>query len=131
MTTIKRVFVSVATMAVSATALAQWNADSTEMDTYDHYRVGGYGEMVAQFKNYGINRFNGTSTGNSDVKRNTISIPRFVVAGDYKFNRHWNLGVEIFRSFVAGRLVLRVKIMSKGFGLAVHGRNDAARLVVL
>ena len=74
---------------------AQWNNDSTEMDSYDKYRVGGYGEMVAAFKNYGINRFNGTSTGNSDFKRNTISLPRFVLAGDYKFNKHWNLGVEV------------------------------------
>ena len=48
------------------TARAQWNNDSTEMDSYGRYRLGGYGEMVAQFKNYGINRFNGTSTGNSD-----------------------------------------------------------------
>jgi hypothetical protein len=51
--------------------------------------------MVAAFKNYGINRFNGTTTGNSDLKRNTISIPRFVIAGDYKFSRHWMLGAEI------------------------------------
>lgn len=82
------------------TVRAQWNNDSTEMDSYGRYRLGGYGEVVAQFKNYGINRFTGTSTGNSDVKRNTISIPRFVVAGDYKFNRHWALGVEV--EFEAG-----------------------------
>ena len=76
-------------------AYAQWNRDSTEMDSYNKFRIGGYGEVVAAFKNYGINRFNGTTTGNSDIKRNTISIPRFVLAGDYKFNQHWNLGVEI------------------------------------
>ena len=79
---------------------AQTRNDSTEMDSYDRYRIGGYGEMVAQFKNYGINRFSGTAQGNSDFKRNTISIPRFVLAGDYKFNRHWMLGVEI--EFEAG-----------------------------
>ena len=67
-------------------AYAQWNNDSTEMDSYGRYRVGGYGEILAQFKNYGINRFNGTAQGNSDFKRNTISIPRCVLAGDYKFN---------------------------------------------
>ena len=82
-------------VASACPAYGQWNRDSTEMDSYDRYRVGGYGEVVAQFKNYGINRFNGTSTGNSDFKRNTISIPRFVLAGDYKFSRHWGLGVEI------------------------------------
>lgn len=86
--------------AMAVAGMAQWNLDSTEVDTYNRYRVGGYGEVVAQFKNYGINRFNGTSTGNSDVRRNTISIPRFVLAGDYKFNRHWMLGAEI--EFEAG-----------------------------
>jgi len=87
------------TLAVGS-VWAQWNNDSTEWNTYGKYRIGGYGEMVAAFKNYGINRFNGTSTGNSDMKRNTISIPRFVLAGDYKFNKHWNLGVEV--EFEAG-----------------------------
>lgn len=79
----------------SLKAVAQWNNDSTEFDSYRKYRVGGYGEAVAAFKNYGINRFNGTQQGNSDIKRNTISIPRFVIAGDYKFSKHWALGVEI------------------------------------
>lgn len=74
--------------------------DTVQTEGYKKYRIGGYGEMVAQFKNYGINRFSGTSTGNSDFKRNTISIPRFVLAGDYRFNRHWNLGVEV--EFEAG-----------------------------
>ena len=85
---------------IGAAAYAQWNNDSTEMDSYGRYRIGGYGEILAQFKNYGINRFNGTAQGNSDFKRNTISIPRFVLAGDYKFNKHWNLGVEV--EFEAG-----------------------------
>ena len=71
--------------SMGGVAYAQWNNDSTEMDSYGRYRVGGYGEILGQFKNYGINRFNGTAQGNSDFKRNTISIPRFVLAGDYKF----------------------------------------------
>ena len=82
-------------LTVTGSALAQWNADSTEYDSFGRYRIGGYGEAVAAFKNYGINRFSGTSTGNSSMHRNTISIPRFVLAGDYNFNRHWLLGVEI------------------------------------
>ena len=86
--------------SMGGVAYAQWNNDSTEMDSYGRYRIGGYGEILAQFKNYGINRFNGTAQGNSDFKRNTISIPRFVLAGDYKFNKHWNLGVEV--EFEAG-----------------------------
>ncbi len=81
-------------------AWAQWNNDSTEWDSFGKFRVGGYGEMVASFKNYGINRFYGGSDGNTKMKRNTIAIPRFVVAGDYKFSRHWSLGVEI--EFEAG-----------------------------
>lgn len=75
--------------------MAQWNADSTEYDSFNRFRVGGYGEVLANFKNYGINRFNGTSEGNSKVKRNTISIPRLVLAGDVKFNKHFRLGVEV------------------------------------
>lgn len=93
-------FIMLSSLMSAQSVMAHQDNDSTEMDSYDRYRVGGYGEMVAQFKNYGINRFNGTSQGNSDFKRNTISIPRFVLAGDYKFNKHWNLGVEV--EFEAG-----------------------------
>ena len=86
--------------AVSEAPEVKAHDDYTESDGYRKYRVGGYGEILAQFKNYGINRFNGTAQGNSDFKRNTISIPRFVLAGDYKFNRHWMLGMEV--EFEAG-----------------------------
>ena len=86
---------TMALLALSNGAQAQWNSDSTEYDSFDRYRIGGYGEMVAAFKDYGINRFNGSSAGNSNIKRNTISIPRFVLAGDVKFNKHWRLGAEI------------------------------------
>jgi hypothetical protein len=56
--------------------------------------------VVAAFKDYGTNRFYGSSEGNTRTHRNTISVPRFVLAGDYKFNKHWNVGVEI--EFEAG-----------------------------
>ncbi|MBR1682346.1 MAG: hypothetical protein IJ767_08280 [Bacteroidaceae bacterium] len=69
-------------------------------DGYERFRVGGYGEMVAAFKDYGTNRFYGSQNGNVKMNRNTIAIPRFVLAGDYKFNRHWQLGAEI--EFEAG-----------------------------
>ncbi|WP_300507166.1 hypothetical protein [uncultured Duncaniella sp.] len=59
------------------------------------FRFGGYGEMIAEFKDYGINRFDGTSTGNARTHRNTVSIPRFVLALDYKFTPKWILGAEI------------------------------------
>ena len=56
--------------------------------------------MLANFKDYGINRFYGGSDGNTKKHRNTISIPRFVLALDYKFNSQWVLGAEI--EFEAG-----------------------------
>lgn len=62
---------------------------------YKQFRIGSYGEMVANFKDYGINRLDGTSDGNVKTHRNTISIPRFIIALDYKFNSKWILGAEI------------------------------------
>ena len=61
----------------------------SEEDDYQKFRFGGYGEMVAAFKDYGINRFYGGNDGNKKDGRNTISIPRFVLALDYKFNPKW------------------------------------------
>ena len=69
-------------------------------DGYKKFRFGGYGEMAASFKDYGNNRFYGGNNGNSKDNRNTISIPRFVLAFDYKFNSKWMLGAEI--EFEAG-----------------------------
>ena len=97
---IARLAVLALTLSTGVQASAQWNADSTEYDSFDRYRIGGYGELVGAFKNYGINRFKGTSNGNSKIKRNTIAMPRFVIAGDYKSNKHWALGMEI--EFEAG-----------------------------
>ena len=70
---------------------------AAEPDTlgYDRFRFGGYGEMVANFKDYGINRFYGHKEGNAKQNHNTISIPRFVLAFDYKFTPKWILGAEI------------------------------------
>ena len=93
--TLKKTFLLTAVSMVVSTASAQWNTDSTEYDSFKHYRIGGYGEMLANFKDYGINRFNGTSEGNSKVRRNTISIPRMVLAGDVKFNERFWLGMEV------------------------------------
>lgn len=49
--------------------------------------------MVANFMNYGKNRF--TTMGSSRENRATIAIPRFVLAGDYKFTPKIILGAEI------------------------------------
>lgn len=80
---------------LSGRVMAQWNTDSTEYDGFQRFRLGGYGEMVMQRRNYGINRFNGTANGNSQMNRSTISIPRVVLAGDVKFNQHFWLGMEV------------------------------------
>lgn len=80
-------------------------------DNYKKFRFGGYGEMVASFKDYGINRFYGAPEGNPDKHRNTISIPRFVLALDYKFNSKWILGAEIeFESLVVRVLLMNLRI---------------------
>ena len=71
----------------------------SEYTGWNKYRIGGYGEMLGSFMNYGPNRM-ATSEGSIDDNRSTISIPRFVIAGDYKFSDKWILGAEI--EFEAG-----------------------------
>ena len=71
-----------------------------DLNSFSKWRIGGYGEVVAAFKKYGTNRFYGNSEGNPKENRNTIAIPRVVIAGDYKFNSKWILGVEV--EFEAG-----------------------------
>lgn len=61
--------------------------------TFDKYRIGGYGEMLFSHKDYSYNRWSGTGTYR--MNRSEISLPRFVLAGDYKFNRWFQLGAEI------------------------------------
>ncbi len=86
------------TLMLAATAMAA----IAQADTagYRKFRFGGYGEMLAQFMDYGTNRFAGTSDGSARGYRAAVSIPRFVVAFDYKFNSKWVLGAEI--EFEAG-----------------------------
>lgn len=84
-----------AAIAIGSTASAQSSQDSIQYGGWNQFRLGGYGEAVAAFKNYGTNRFYGGADGNAKENRNTISIPRFVIAGDYKFNSKWILGMEI------------------------------------
>lgn len=91
--------------AVSAAMTAQQPAlqepDEQPADPADYkFRFGGYGEMVAAFKDYGTNRYYGSKTGNTKDNRATISIPRFVLAFDYKFTPKWVLSAEI--EFEAG-----------------------------
>ena len=100
MTKMKSIKMILLGMATTMTANAQ-NADTTRMETvypyntFDTYRIGGYGEMVAAWKDYGINRFSGVQYGNTKKDRATIAIPRFVVAFDYKLSQKWILGAEV------------------------------------
>lgn len=83
-----------------ATTAAESDTIVSEYDSYNKFRFGGYGEAVASFKDYGINRFAGSKEGNAKTHRNTIAIPRLVFAVDYKFSPKWILGTEI--EFEAG-----------------------------
>ena len=87
------VLLALATM-ISGASLASEPPASADT-TFNRFRVGGYGEIVAQFKDYGINRFNGTDYGNTRINRKEIAIPRFVLAMDFKFSKKWILGAEI------------------------------------
>ena len=88
-------FLSSLTLSAQETTDNSKDSKSSSTEEYTKFRFGGYGEMVANFKDYGINRFYGGNDGNPKKNRNTISIPRFVVAFDYKFNSRWILGAEI------------------------------------
>lgn len=67
---------------------------------YEKWRIGSYGEMLATFKDYGLNRFYGNSVGNTKINHNEISIPRFILQGEYKITPKWILSAEI--EFEAG-----------------------------
>ena len=82
------------TLALCAVMTTGYGAEPDTLG-YRQFRFGGYGEMVANFKDYGINRFYGHSDGNSKQNHNTISVPRFVMAFNYKFSPKWILGAEI------------------------------------
>ena len=97
----KKIILGLAALTLTAApATAQQEKATTEYDTFERYRFGGYGEMVGSFMGYGTTRFNGSTRGNTYERRNSIAIPRFVLAGDYRFNRHWSVGAEI--EFEAG-----------------------------
>ncbi|MBD5220529.1 MAG: hypothetical protein HDS72_09950 [Bacteroidales bacterium] len=107
----KSIIITLASLALALAASAQAPQQAAaQADTagYRSLRFGGYGEMLASFKDYGANRFDGTSNGNSRTHRNTIEIPRFVLAFDYKFNQKWILGAEI--EFEAGGVGTAVEL---------------------
>lgn len=94
-------FVATPLMAQETTSEQSAAEQSAEIyaNGYDKFRFGGYGEALVNFMDYGINRYT-RPEGNEKAHRNSISIPRFVLAFDYKFNSKWILGAEI--EFEAG-----------------------------
>lgn len=94
-------FVATPLMAQETTSGQSAAEQSAEIyaNGYDKFRFGGYGEALVNFMDYGINRYT-RPKGNEKTHRNSISIPRFVLAFDYKFNSKWILGAEI--EFEAG-----------------------------
>ena len=69
------------------------NRKTSSTEEYTKFRFGGYGEMAASYKDYNFNRF--TPNGSGKLNRGEISIPRFVLAFDYKFSSKWVLSTEI------------------------------------
>lgn len=67
---------------------------TTAGDDYK-FRFGGYGEIVASWKDYGLNRWNGQTTGSTRDHHATIALPRFIMAFDYKFSKRWALSAEV------------------------------------
>lgn len=98
-TVLRRVLPTAAFAVATMVAFAQGTGVEDEYGGWDRYRFGGYGEIMMSMKDYGQNRW-ATPHGNSRINHNTIAIPRFVLAGDYKFNKNWVLGVEV--EFEAG-----------------------------
>ncbi len=92
---------SVTTESVAETTVSKPAPGDTLTQPDDYkFRLGGYGEVLARRMDYGLNRWTGIANGSSRVNHADISIPRFVLALDYKFNKRWTLGAEI--EFEAG-----------------------------
>lgn len=62
---------------------------------FERFRFGGYGELLGQYFDYGPNRYGGSGTGSPADNRAVLSMPRFILAFDYKFSPSWILGAEI------------------------------------
>ncbi|MBQ8706315.1 MAG: hypothetical protein IJ548_08465 [Paludibacteraceae bacterium] len=88
------------TVVANTTATENVQAKPANSNDYEKWRIGSYGEILAAFKDYGLNRFYGNSAGNTKKNHNEISIPRFILQGEYKITPKWILSAEI--EFEAG-----------------------------
>lgn len=64
-------------------------------DSFERVRIGAYGEILARFKHKPSALSHKTPQPSSNTWRNTIAIPRFVLAMDYKFTSQWKLSTAI------------------------------------
>ena len=65
------------------------------INEFDKFRIGGYGEILFQYFDYGPYRLGGAGIGSLSDKRSQISLPRYILAMDYKFSPSWILSTEI------------------------------------
>ncbi|WP_342989975.1 MULTISPECIES: hypothetical protein [Bacteroides] len=84
---------SYCTLSAQETEEKSKDSKTSSTEEYTKFRFGGYGEMAASYKDYNFNRF--TPNGSGKLNRGEISIPRFVLAFDYKFSSKWVLSTEI------------------------------------
>lgn len=78
---------------VQATDVSVEQAVSSSSNDFSRFRFGGYGEMAASYMDYDFSRVG--ANGSDKMNRGSISIPRFVLAFDYKFSPKWVLSSEI------------------------------------
>ena len=88
-------FAGMGIYAQSNKQAGNYQSITTEYESDWRFRLGGYGEMYASWKDYGLNRWNGSTVGNSKKNHAEVAIPRFVLALDYKLSSKWILGAEI------------------------------------
>lgn len=69
--------------------------DEGASKTFNHFRIGGYGEMLYQHMDYYPWRYGTDGSGAASDNRSEISIPRFILAFDYKFRHDIVLTAEI------------------------------------
>ncbi|MDH8701492.1 hypothetical protein M2138_000838 [Dysgonomonadaceae bacterium PH5-43] len=73
------------------------NAEKTNNSgqSFSQFRIGGYGEALFQYFDYAPYRMGGEGKGSAADKRSEVSLPRFILAMDYKFSPSWILSSEI------------------------------------
>lgn len=89
-------FFSVLLLATCCSLFSQNDNQESVPDEWNFkkYRFGGYAEMLYQHMDYGADRYKDPAGAPSD-NRSYISIPRAIVAFDYKFRDDIVLGTEI------------------------------------